>query len=220
MSSAEIPIFPLGQVVLFPDATVPLHIFEPRYRQMTADALAGDRRIGMVGVRPESAQEMGGDPPLYPVGCEGFIEQHQELADGRYQILLRATSRFRIEAELPREGGRLYRVARVVELPEVMGDPAEIAKHRARVIAHLEEIARRAMSDSASEPFDTAPLAALTDEKFANGVAQSIALPPQEKQSLLAADSIESRLRQLESALSFHLTARSHSAPGGNETLH
>ena len=210
----------MAQIVLFPDAAVPLHIFEPRYRQMTADALAGDRRIGMVGVRPEHTGEMGGDPPLYPVGCEGFIEQHQELADGRYQILLRATARFRIEAELPREGDRLYRVARVVELPEVQGDPNAVEALRARVVAHLEEIAQRALRDDPNGAFDAAPLEALAPDKFANGVAHSIALPLQEKQSLLAADTIEDRLRQLDDALSFHLAARSHAAPGGSETVH
>ena len=67
----EIPIFPLQQVVLFPRVRCPLHIFEPRYRQLTEAALAGDRRIGMVAVRPEHANAMAGDPPVFGVGCEG-----------------------------------------------------------------------------------------------------------------------------------------------------
>ena len=220
MAIREIPLFPLGNVVLFPGAAVPLHIFEPRYRQMTADAIEGERLIGMVAVRPEAAHGMAGDPPVYDIGCAGFIEQHQQLADGRYQIVLRATHRFRVEQELPRTEKRLYRVARVEELPEAEGDLAAAGALRSRIVEHLEEIAHHALGAGGSHGFDPARLDALDPASFVNGVAQSIALPPQEKQGLLDADTIEERMRRLEGALGFHLAARSQGASGSSETVH
>src|SRR5262252_10843931 len=75
----EIALFPLSSVVLFPRVRTPLHIFEPRYRQMAEHALAGDRSIGMVAVPPEHVGAMAGDPPVYPVGCAGVISQAQRL---------------------------------------------------------------------------------------------------------------------------------------------
>ena len=83
----EIPIFPLSNVVLFPQIHCPLHIFEPRYRQMTQAALDGDRRIGMVAVRPDAVSEIRGDPPVFHVGCVGTIVEHQQLDDGRFNLL-------------------------------------------------------------------------------------------------------------------------------------
>ena len=219
MSELTLPIFPLGTVVLFPDAAVPLHIFEPRYRQMTADALAGERRIGMTTVRPEHAQEMAGDPPLYQIGCAGFIERHEQLADGRYQFLLRATHRFELLEEIPRAEGRLYRSARVRVLHESEGDPGQAERLREQVIDHLAAISNR-LGEAARRSFDATQLRALSLRAFANGVAQSIALPTQEKQSLLDAESTEERLRRLEAALGFHVAAGTQSGPGGAETVH
>ena len=69
----RIPLFPLSNVVLFPGARVPLHIFEPRYRQMLQAALEGDRLLGMVAVRPGHQEQMQGNPPVQPLGCAGFI---------------------------------------------------------------------------------------------------------------------------------------------------
>ena len=79
----RIPLFPLENVVLLPDVVLPLHVFEPRYRQLTTDALAGDRRIGMIAVRPEHAHQMAGDPPLYAVGCQ---EDHIAPWKAAYKI--------------------------------------------------------------------------------------------------------------------------------------
>ncbi len=217
MSTSEIPIFPLGNVVLFPGCDVPLHIFEPRYRQMTAAALEGQRILGMIAVRPDAEAAMAEDPALYSVGCAGFIEQHQQLADGRYQLLLRATERFQLEHEVPRTDERLYRIARVRALADADGDLANAEALRAEVVAHLEKIA---LGSAAGQGFDVARLAALDLAAFVNGVAYGVALPPQEKQGLLEADTLEERLRRLEGVLSFHLAARAQAAPDSSETIH
>src|ERR1700681_1308865 len=100
-------LFPLPNVVLFPHVVQPLHIFEPRYRQMTADALAGDRLIGLTLLQPGWEAGYAGRPPVHAVGCLGTIVAEQTLDDGRFNILLRGVSRFRVEREVPNT--KLYR---------------------------------------------------------------------------------------------------------------
>jgi Lon protease-like protein len=83
-----IPLFPLGNVVLFPGVPVPLHIFEPRYRKLVSDALAGPRVVGMVLLRPGWESDYEGRPPVFEAGCAGVIDQCEELPDGHYNIVL------------------------------------------------------------------------------------------------------------------------------------
>src|SRR6476661_1177747 len=102
--SELLPLFPLPNVFL------PLHIFEARYREMVADAVASDRLIGMVLLRPGWERDYEGRPPIYPVGCSGVITHAERLDDGRYNIVLRGVERFRI---LEEEGSRSYRSATI-----------------------------------------------------------------------------------------------------------
>ena len=115
-------LFPLPNLVVFPQTLQGLHIFEPRYRQMTADALAGDQLICMVLISPEADIEYDDEPDLAPVGCLGRITQHQELPDGRYNFRLRGLHRVRLVEELNTD--KLYRSARVELMPDVA--PAEM----------------------------------------------------------------------------------------------
>jgi len=96
---AEIPLFPLPETSLFPDVSRPFLIFEPRYREMIADVLKGDRIIGMVQLRPGFEKDYEGRPPIYEVGCAGIIEKYEQLEDGRYLILLRGLTTFRVLKE-------------------------------------------------------------------------------------------------------------------------
>ena len=112
-----IRLFPLPNLVLVPGAMQPLHIFEPRYRQMTADAVAGDRLIALVLPRPGWEQDYTGKPAIHSVACVGRILAEQRLDDGRFNILLRGLLRVRIAEEVPHS--KLYRVARVEVLDEV-----------------------------------------------------------------------------------------------------
>ena len=112
----HIPIFPLPDVVLFPHTLLPLHIFEPRYRQMVRDCLAGDKRLAMGLLRPGWETDYYGRPPIYPIAGAGEIIQHEELPDGRFNILLRGTMRIGITAELPAD--KSYRVGRARPLPD------------------------------------------------------------------------------------------------------
>lgn len=214
----EIALFPLSQVVLFPRVRAPLHVFEPRYRQLMQAALAGARTIGMATVLPEQQEKMAGDPPLYEIGCAGFIEAWERLADGRYNLVLHGTQRFRLVREAPRPDERLYRVAEVellAEEPARAGDEAEIGAGRERVLGLLRQLLERSAS-----PGDASRLAALDHETFANTLCQILGLPAEEKQSLLEAPGARARLDALEGLLHFHLVKQRLPAGSGSEVLH
>ena len=118
MLPATIPVFPLPNVVLFPNVFLPLHIFEARYRAMVTDALTGDRIIGMVLLQPGYEAEYEGRPPVFQIGCAGVITHANPLADGRFNIVLRGLERFRITGE---DADKPYRVAQVEGIPEEIG---------------------------------------------------------------------------------------------------
>jgi uncharacterized protein len=98
--SGVVRLFPLPNLVLFPHVMQPLHIFEPRYRTMLEDALAGDRLIAMALLAPGWEQDYEGRPPLYPMGCLGRIKAYCRLADGAYNVLLLGLKRVRLLGEV------------------------------------------------------------------------------------------------------------------------
>jgi len=110
-----IPVFPLPTTVFYPGTPLPLHIFEPRYRQMTSDALEGERKIGMVLLKPNWEESYFGKPQLYSVGCVGNIEKEIKHPDGKYNFTLMGLRRFRIVSE---KEGKLYRQAEIELLEE------------------------------------------------------------------------------------------------------
>lgn len=112
----QVPIFPLPDAVLFPHTLLPLHVFEPRYRQLVRDALASDRRIAMALLKPGWERDYYGRPPVFPIAGAGEIIQHEERPDGRFNILLRGTMRIAILAELP--PAQPYRLVRARPLPD------------------------------------------------------------------------------------------------------
>lgn len=220
-AGVEIPLFPLSNVVLFPGVHTPLHLFEPRYRQMVERALAGERQIGMATVPPEHVDEMPGDPPLYPVGCAGIIAQSQRLPDGRYNIVLMGTRRFRIVEEAPRPPQRLYRVAQV----ELLDDPfpAEaregVAHLRERIVGLVGSLLERASAERASA-VTSELFRGVDDATFVNSLSNALAFAPAEKQGLLEADSIPQRFDRLEGLLSFRLAELSRPGAPGSRSLH
>jgi hypothetical protein len=217
-----IPIFPLANVVLFPRGRVPLHVFEPRYRQMTAEALAGERRIGMVAVRPEHAADMAGDPPVFAVGCAGVIERVAARDDGRYDLVLLGTHRFRIAEELPREGDRLYRVVRAEPLADrfdAARDAAALQGLRADAIEQLGSLLRHVAPGSAPG-IDPRRFSGIDDVTFVNVLCQLLDAPPAEKQGLLEADGVAVRCERLVTALQFRLAELGGGLAGASRTLH
>jgi Lon protease-like protein len=135
-----IPIFPLEAATLFPNGSYPLHIFEPRYRAMVADALKGDRIIGMVTLQPGHEAEYEGRPPIFPVGCAGLITEFEELPDGRYNIVLGGLVKFRVLGE---DNSRPYRLARIEKIPELLDDrkTAALGEQRKRLESLLDALA-------------------------------------------------------------------------------
>jgi Lon protease-like protein len=124
---AALPIFPLPDAVLFPGALLPLHVFEPRYRAMTSDVLAGRRLMGIARLRAGFEPDYEGRPPVYATCGVGYVVGSESLPDGRFHILLRGVGRAAIEAELP--PARAYREVRARVLvdsrsahPELLGE--------------------------------------------------------------------------------------------------
>jgi len=183
----EIPIFPLPEVVLFPNMERPLVIYEPRYREMVADALKGNRTIGMVRLRPGYEKDYDGRPPIDAVGCAGIIQESEQLPDGRYLILLRGLTTFRVLSEDQRKP---YRLARVEIIPEVLRDD-----ERALLSAVRERIATLLVTvlPAGAE----LPDPALDDAEFVNLVAQALQMPEADRQALLERASVLSRARAL-----------------------
>ena len=185
-----LPIFPLPSVVLFPGVFLPLHIFEPRYREMVADALATDRLIGMTLLRDGWEGDYEGQPPVFAVGCSGLITHCEKLPDGRYNIVLRGLDRFRIASE---DQSRAYRRARTQTLPErelTADDRARLRRQRSRIEALI------APSEQ-SGGIDPRAAAALSDDDLVNALAQYLDLEAIEKQALLEQPAVPERASAL-----------------------
>lgn len=220
--SEEIPLFPLTNVALFPNGRVPLHVFEPRYRQLSAHALAGTRRIGMIAVRPEHVRAIAGDPPLFSVGCAGVIEEAVRREDGRYDLVVRGTHRFRIVDEPPRAGDRLYRVARVVPLDDPFDEEREgilLQGLRADAIDLLSQLLRLTTPGGA-RPLDPRRFSGIDDVHFVDLLCQLLDLAPAEKQGLLEATGTFARCRQLVALLEFLVAELGGGPSAPSRTLH
>jgi Lon protease-like protein len=183
----EIPLFPLPETTLFPGVPRPFLIFEPRYREMIADALKGDRIIGMVRLRPGFEQDYEGRPPIYAIGCAGTIEEYEQLPDGRYVILLRGLTTFRVLSEDRRKP---YRLARVEPIPELLtADEREMLSMLRNRIANL--------LDTLLPPGSEPPDPSLDDDEFVNMVAQNLGMPEADRQELLERNRVLARARAL-----------------------
>jgi Lon protease-like protein len=190
-------LFPLPDLVCFPHALLPLHIFEPRYREMTEDALAGDHLVTMVQIRPAP----GGTPsleavPVANVGCLGRIVKHERLPDGRFNFLLHGCSRVRLIRAIPKP--KLYRVweAELLE-DEESDEPAE--PRRGELIALFRQVfeSQHAPDDDLTALLDSAvQLGVLSDL-----IAHALQLSPALKQRLLAQPNVHKRVETLRKSL-------------------
>ena len=174
---SEIPLFPLPNVVFFPEVYLPLHIFEERYRAMTRQALGGTRVIGMTVLREGWQDDYDGAPPIYATGCAGAIVHHEPLEDGRFNIVLRGLARFEVEQELS-STTTPFRIARVRwhEEPDAEGHSAALARLRRQVETLL--LPAVAQGEVRMPP-------GMTDQALINAVCQAIDIPIVEKLALL-----------------------------------
>jgi len=194
---AALRVFPLTGCILLPGNWLPLHIFEPRYRAMVRDALATDRWIGMIQPRMPAPDNFGPpegqaeDPELHAVGCAGTIQHCLKETDGRFHILLKGVSRFRLLREMHKqEGYRWFQVA----YDAYAADHAEpqCALDSCRILRAME-----VLRQSHSLAIDPDDFKGLTGIAVLNGLSAALPFAPAEKQALLEATTPEERERLL-----------------------
>ncbi len=200
-------------MVLFPDVRLPLHIFEPRYRVMTRDALDTSGAIGMVLLQPDSdAGEARA--PIFETGCVGRIVEHQELPDGRFMLVVEGERRFRIESE--EDTDTPYRIVRAELLLDPSFDALDnltrftLTRERGQLESRMLSLAREYRPDAARLLAER--MRALDPIQLLHAIAFGLDCAPLEKQGLLEAPDPLSRaallghlfeFREAESQLSF-----------------
>ncbi len=195
----RVPIFPLAGALLFPRAQLPLHIFEERYREMVRDALAGPGRIAMIQPSGE-----GDPPPLYRAGCLGEIVGVEELDDGRFNIVLQGSHRFRLIAEA--DTGTAYRQA---DVDLAAFDDEEPEPLPLIVRSAVEREARR-FGDALGLAVDWDAVGRLDDEMLVNAIAQVAPFDAGAKQALLEEPLLAGRAELVVQLMEFQRLA-----PGG-----
>jgi hypothetical protein len=180
MTVTRLSIFPLPGALLFPGMHLPLHVFEPRYRAMVSDAMARDRRIGMIQPSGE-----GDKPSLYAIGCVGRIAEVEALDDGRYNLILEGLALFRVIREL--DVTTAFRQVEAELLPVLTGETLSLGRRSSL------EIESRRFADAQGYSVDWDAVARLDDESLVNGIAQIAPFDTAAKQALLEATDIETR---------------------------
>jgi hypothetical protein len=194
----RVPIFPLPGAILFPRSQLPLHIFEPRYREMVRDAIDGAGRIAMI--QPLRLDD-DNRAPLYPVGCVGEVVGIEELEDGRFNIVLLGSNRFRLVRETELEAA--YRCADVNIEAFDDGEPPPLPLLQR---AEVEREARR-LGDALGLTVDWAAVARLDDEMLVNAIAQVAPFDVGAKQALLEQQTLDGRADLLVQLMQFHRMA-------------
>jgi Lon protease-like protein len=191
-----VPIFPLPDVTLFPRTLLPLHIFEARYRAMVADALARDRRVCMVRLRPGYEAGYAGKPDVYAVGGLGEIVSCERLANGRFDLVLRGEARVRILQERPSD--TLYRlvVAERIEDVAPAGDVAPLVERIRAACRSLLGVLGRPLDFLDAAFAESQPPGAIAD-RIASGVLPGADV----RQELLETPEVDLRLGRLALAL-------------------
>ncbi|MEE3326400.1 MAG: LON peptidase substrate-binding domain-containing protein [Myxococcota bacterium] len=221
----SLPIFPLENVVLFPTVSVPLFIFEPRYRQMTQNALNGDRKIGMVTAIPKANLDMGGEPDVFDIGCEGYITSAEQQEDGTFKLLLTGTQRFRIVSETAPEADRLYREARILPLREEPSDERsdDLATLRQTLNELLHQFVLAGSSITEAEAREVREsigrLDQLDDHCFGQLISQQVNFGVLEKQRLLETNNNLDRYGMLELLLRFQIALLDTPTPVAGSNL-
>ena len=201
----RVPLFPLAGALLFPRAQLPLHIFEERYREMVRDALAGPGRIAMIQPMPAIGDGDPGDhPPLFRAGCLGEIVGVEELDDGRFNIVLQGSHRFRLIAEA--DIGTPYRQA---DIDLDAFDDSEPEPLPLIVRSAVEREARK-FGDALGLSVDWDAVGRLDDEMLVNAIAQVAPFDPGAKQALLEEPFLPGRAELVVQLMEFQRLA-----PGG-----
>jgi hypothetical protein len=194
----RVPLFPLPGAILFPRSQIPLHIFEPRYREMVKDAIDGPGRIAMI--QPHRLDD-DNQAPLYSAGCVGELVGIEELDDGRFNIVLHGSNRFRLVREVTDDSA--YRCAEVDISAFDDEEPPPLALVQR---AEVEREARR-LGDAMGLAVDWDAVARLDDEMLVNAIAQVAPFDVGAKQALLEQPSLDGRADLLVQLMQFHRAA-------------
>ena len=192
--TTRLSIFPLPGALLFPGMHLPLHIFEPRYRALVGDAIARDRRIGMIQPRPGPHHD-GQKTPLFGLGCVGRIAEVEALDDGRYNLILQGVSLFRLVREL--DVATAFRQVEAALLPVPDDQTLSLGRR-----ASLETESRR-FAEQQGYQIDWEQVGRLDDESLVNGIAQIAPFDAAAKQALLEASDLEARAELIIQLLGF-----------------
>ncbi len=195
MTVRRISIFPLPGAILFPGMQLPLHIFEPRYRDMIGDSLARDRMIGMVQPKGQTGNQRS-NTPLFEVGCLGRIGDVEAMEDGRYNVILEGLQRFTILRELDVTTSFRQVEAELWEEDEA-ADALSIAER-----ASL-EIESRRFADVQGYAVDWAAVGQLDDYSLVNAIAQIAPFDYAAKQALLEARGLSDRADMIVQLMQF-----------------
>ncbi|HEY9092234.1 LON peptidase substrate-binding domain-containing protein [Parasphingorhabdus sp.] len=187
----RISIFPLAGALLFPGMHLPLHIFEERYRALINDAMARDRRIGMI--QPKTA---GDEAELFDIGCVGKIVDIEALEDGRFNIVLEGIARFRVIEEI--DASTAFRQVRAEIEDDLEIDEVLASTERAAL-----EIEARKFAELQGYQVDWDSIGRLDDMSFVNGIAQIAPFDPASKQALLEIDGLSNRAELIIQLLDF-----------------
>ena len=186
---SSLPIFPLPNCVLLPGGLLPLHVFEPRYRELTRDCLAGHHLMGIARLRPGYETAYYGKPPVYERFGVGQIICSEELPDGRFALLLRGVARVELARELPAQ--RNYRVVEATPLVDRECDPIDALDHHNKLI-HLCDRLAEVIEQGGAQLRDLAR-AFSSPGACADAVAAALIMDADERQELL--DSVDPMVR-------------------------
>ena len=195
---SAVPLFPLPNVVLFPRAVLPLHVFEERYKAMTSDALDSDGQIAMALLKPGWEKNYYSRPAIEPVVCVGSILTHERLADGKYNLLLQGTMRAKVSREQVSDT-KSYRVAELIPLEETPVMEIDLGGEREKLVSIFSEAeigktpVGRQFSQMLSSPLSTSDIVDLIAFNFLEDIEL--------KQSLLADTDVRHRVGRTVRAL-------------------
>jgi Lon protease-like protein len=189
----SLAIFPLPDVVLFPGTALPLHVFEPRYVEMTRDVVAGSRRLAIVRLRPGYETEYHGRPPTFSIATVGEVVASRELPGDRFALVVRGTDRIVIERELPPE--RSFRQVEARVLDDVAVDEASLAVDRAQLCGLCERVAMH-LGDAAAGLRELVRAADATSA-LTLALASTLVADPDERQQMLELRDPHARLEHL-----------------------
>jgi len=188
----SLPIFPLPNCVLLPGGLLPLHVFEPRYRELTRDCLAGHQLMGVARLRPGFETATHGRPPVFPSCGVGRIICSEELPDGRFALLLRGVARAEIARELPSE--HAYRLVEARALDDASCDPSDAHHHHRRLITLCDRLAE--VIDHGGSQLRDLVRGFESPGACADAVAAALIMDADERQELLEARNPMVRLQR------------------------